>query len=145
MKWPKVKELSDIFEAENVWEGGKSGSWWLKQSATTPEELSALLTRVEERLPNLRDFILPENWDAEKARLIALGRPVPRYRGQRGPCTFATSVYGAENMLFLSFDDPALFARFSDVLGRAILARATLERACWSWTLTAPCWVPSSS
>jgi len=26
-------ELHDIFEAENVWEGGKTGSWRLKQSA----------------------------------------------------------------------------------------------------------------
>lgn len=126
LQWPKTKELSDIFEAENVWEGGKSGSWWLKQSANTPEELSSLLDRVEERITNLSEFMLPENWDEEKARLIALDRPVPRYRGQRGPCTFATSVYGSENMLFLSFDEPELFTRFSNVIGRAILARATV-------------------
>jgi len=123
-QWPAIKELHDIFEAENVWEGGKSGSWWLKQSAHTPEELAALLDRVEQRLQNLRDFMLPENWEDEKARLTALGNPVPRYRGQRGPCTFACSIYGSENLILLSYDDPALFARFSDVLGRAILTRA---------------------
>ena len=123
-KWPAIKELSDIFEAENVWEGGPSGSWWLKQSATTPEELSALLDRVEARLENLRDFMLPEHWESEKARLIELGCRIPRYRGQRGPCTFACSIYGAQEMLFLYFDDPELMARFSDVIGRAILARA---------------------
>lgn len=122
--WPSVKALHDIFEAENVWEGGKSGSWWLKQSASTPEELSALLDRVEDRLAHLRDFMLPENWETEKARLIALGSKVPRYRGQRGPCTFACSIYGPENLLFLAYDDPELFQRFSAVLGRAILARA---------------------
>lgn len=122
--WPKTKELSDIFEAENVWEGGKSGSWWLKQSANSPEELVALLDRVEERIVNLRDFMLPENWDTEKERLTALGLNVPRYRGQRGPCTFACSIYGVENMLLLFYDDPALFKRFGDVIGRAILARA---------------------
>ncbi len=124
MQWPEIKGLHDIFEAENVWEGGKSGSWWLKQSADSPEELATLLDRVEQRLENLRDFMLPENWEDEKARLTAMGKKVPLYRGQRGPCTFACSIYGSENLILLSFDDPALFARFSDVLGRAILARA---------------------
>ena len=124
LQWPEIKALHDIFEAENVWEGGKSGSWWLKQAADTPDELSALLDRVEVRIENLRDFMLPDNWDEEKARLTALGRPVPRYRGQRGPCTFACSIYGSENLLLLFYDDPDLFKRFSDVLGRAILARA---------------------
>lgn len=87
--WPPIKELHHIFDAENVWEGGKTGSWWLKQSANTPEELAALLDRVEQRLENLRDFMLPENWEDEKARMLGLGRKVPAYRGQRGPCTFA--------------------------------------------------------
>ncbi len=144
MKWPEIKGLHDIFEGENVWEGGKAGSWWLKQAANTPEELVALLDRVEARLENLRDFMLPENWDEEKARLTALGKNVPLYRGQRGPCTFACSIYGPENMLLLYFDDPKLFSRYSDVVGRAILARAKVldeeagftpetARRGWSW------------
>ena len=143
-RWPKIKELHDIFEGENVWEGGATGSWWLKQAADTPEELAALLDRVEGRLATLRDFMLPPDWEPEKARLTALGCRVPRYRGQRGPCTFACSIFGAENMLLLHFDDPALFIRFGDVIGRAILARArvldeeagyTPETAPrgWSW------------
>jgi len=144
MQWPAVKALHEIFEAENVWEGDQNGSWWLKQSASTAAELTALLDRVEARLANLRDFMLPENWDAEKARLNALGRKVPLYRGQRGPCTFACSIFGPENLLLLGYDDPALFERFSDVLGRAILGRARvldeeagLEpealKSGWSW------------
>ncbi len=123
-QWPEVKALHDIFEAKNVWEGGPNGSWWLKQSAHTPEELSALLDRVEKRLEDLRAFILPENWGSEKSRLTALGCTVPLYRRQRGPCTFACSIYGPENLLLLAYDEPELFARFSDVLGRAILERA---------------------
>lgn len=123
-QWPVIKELHDIFESENVWEGGATGSWWLKQSANTPEELSALLDRVERRLENLHDFLFPENWASEKQRLLGLGGKVPLYRGQRGPCTFACSVFGIENLLLLSFDDPALFRRFSDVIGRAMLERA---------------------
>lgn len=94
--WPEVKALHDIFEARNVWEGGPAGSWWLHQSANTPGELAALLDRVERRLENLRDFLLPENWDAEKARLTALGAPAPLYRGQRlGDGAPATAARGA--------------------------------------------------
>lgn len=126
MAYPEVKELRDIFEAENVWEGGKSGSWWLKQSARSPQALSALLDRVEKRLENLRDFLLPEDWEEGKKAWLDDGRKVRTYRGQRGPCTFATSIYGSENMMFLFYDDPGLFKRFSDVLGRAILGRAQL-------------------
>ncbi len=143
-RWPEVKGLHDIFEGVNVWEGGKSGSWWLQQAADTPAELSALLDRVEMRLAHLRDFMLPANWEAEKRRLTAQGLSVPLYRSQRGPCTFACSLYGAENLLLLYYDDPALFVRFSEVLGRAILARAhvldeeaglTSEKAQsgWGW------------
>ncbi len=143
-RWPNTKELHDIFEGENVWEGGKSGSWWLRQAADTPAELSALLDRVEKRLENLREFMLPENWENEKERLTGLGCNIPRYRFQRGPCTFACSIYGPENLLLLSYDDPALFSRYSDVIARAILARArvldeeaglTPETATkgWSW------------
>lgn len=123
-KWPEIKGLHDIFEGRNVWEGGATGSWWLHEAAHTPEELAALLDRVERRLDNLRSFMLPENWEAEKRRLEALGCKVPLYRGQRGPCTFACSIYGAENLLLLCFDDPALVKRFSHVLQRAILERA---------------------
>jgi uroporphyrinogen decarboxylase len=122
--WPPVKELHHVFEADNVWEGGASGSWWLRQSADTPAELAALLDRVEKRLEDLRSFLLPPNWESEKARLRSLGVRPPLYRGQRGPCTFACSIYGPENLLLLGFDDPALFERFSRVLCDAILARA---------------------
>jgi uroporphyrinogen decarboxylase len=125
-RWPQVKELHDIFEAENVWEGGAAGSWWLKQSAFDEASLAALLDRVEARLEKLRDFMLPPEWESEKARLSGLGLRVPLYRGQRGPCTFACSIYGAENLLMLYYDNPDLLRRFSDVLARAILARAAV-------------------
>ena len=124
--WPEIKTLGDIFEARNVWEGGANGSWWLHPSANTPEELTALLDRVERRLENLHDFLFPENWAAEKARLTALGLKVPLYRWQRGPCTFACSVFGSENLLLLHYDDSALMQRFSAIICRAILERARL-------------------
>jgi len=116
MQYPRVKELHDLFEAENIWH---DQSWWLQQSANTPDELEALLDRVEGR--DIRRFILPENWDEEKARLTALGVKPPLYRDQRGPVTFACSIFGAENLIFLIMEKPDLAARFSRVILNAML------------------------
>ena len=121
LAWPPVKELHDLFEARQEWH---SWSYWLQQAATTPDELAALLDRVEARLAHLREFILPARWDEEKARLQAAGVKPPLYRGQRGPITFACSIYGAENLIYLILDHPALAARFRDLILKAILARA---------------------
>jgi len=121
--WPEVKYLYDIFEGKNIWH---NESYWLQQSADNPDELAALLDRVEERLEDLRSFMLPENWEEKKEFLLGLGRKVPGYRGQRGPVTFAMSIYGVENLIFLCYDNPDLAARFSDVICRAILERARI-------------------
>ena len=118
---PTIKWLNDIFEAENEW---KAGSYWLHQSADTPDELAALLDRVEERLENLAAFMLPADWAEAKARIIASGGRLPSYRGQRGPITFAMSVYGVENLIFLIMDNPELAGRFRDLIARAILGMA---------------------
>lgn len=119
--YPARKQLHDIFEAENVWH---NESYWLKQSADSPDELAALLDRVEGRLENLRDFLLPAEWEAEKERLTALGVAPPRYRGQRGPVTFATSIFGVENLIFLLMDNPRLAERFSRLILESILGIA---------------------
>lgn len=116
--WPGVKSLADIFEARNVWH---DRSWWLQQSAHSELELEQLLDRVEKRLESLRAFILPENWDAQKVRLSALGCKPPLYRWQRGPVTFATSIYGTEPFLLLVLDNPDLAIRFRDVILKAML------------------------
>jgi len=119
--WPAHKKLHDVFEAENVWQ---AGSWWLKHSATNEDELKALLDRVEER--NIREFMLPENWAEEKERLTKLGVRPPRYRSQRGPTTFATSIYGSENLIFLIIDNPDLAARLRDNILRVMIEIATV-------------------
>ena len=118
--WPEIKGLHDIFEAKNRWEGM---SYWLTRSAGTPDELEALLDRVEHRIDNLRAFMLPDNWDREKARILGAGGSVSLYRGQRGPVTFAMSVYGVENLIFLIMDRPDLATRFSDLILKAMLTR----------------------
>lgn len=129
--WPEVKQLHDIFEAKQEWH---SWSYWIHPSANDEDELAALLDRVEARLENLREFILPENWDEEKARLNALGLKSPIYREQRGPVTFATSIYGPENLIYLLMDEEELAERFRDLIIRAMLERARIldEERGWS-------------
>ncbi len=119
--YPPVKGLHDVFEARNEW---RAGSWWLMQSAHGEEELAALLDRVERRNENLRDFLLPDGWDEAKERLMARGKTPSLYRGQRGPVTFATSIYGTEDLIFLLHDRPALAARFRDLILRSMLGIA---------------------
>jgi len=109
--YPAAKGLHDVFEAKNIWH---EGSWWLEQSANNEHELKALLDRVENC--DIRKLILPEGWDDAKARLLSRGIKPELYRWQRGPCTFATSIFGAENMLFLVLDNPSLAARFRDAI-----------------------------
>ena len=122
-RWPPIKELSDIFEAKNVWQ---DMSYWLRQSAHNEDELKALLDRVERRLENLREFMLPPNWEDKKARVMAAGGQPPLYRGQRGPITFAMSVFGVENVIYLLADKPDLAARFRDLILKAMLERARI-------------------
>ena len=117
--YPAVKGLHDVFEARHLWQGS---SWWLQQSARSTDELEALLDRVEQR--DIRSFILPDNWHEEKERLTKLGVKPPLYRGQRGPVTFACSIFGAENLVYLILDKPEIAARFRDAIIRSMLAIA---------------------
>jgi len=114
-QYPPHKTLADVFESRSVWH---ADSWWLEQSAHTEDDLRALLDRVDAR--DIRTFILPESWHEEKARLTARGVAPPLYRGQRGPVTFAMSVYGVENLIFLIMDNPDLAARFRDTILRVM-------------------------
>ncbi len=126
--YPSTTGLHGIFEAKNIWH---DQSWWLQQSASTPDELSALLDRAEKKLLKIREHLLPPEWEREKKRLMALGVKPPLYRGQRGPVTFATSIYGTENLIFLIMDKPDLAARFSSLMLKGMLeiARVMDEEA----------------
>ncbi len=125
-QYPAHKGLAELFEARNVWH---DQSWWLMQVANTPDELEALLDRVAER--DVRSFILPENWDERKAELMSQGIRPPLFRGLRGPVTFAMSVYGVDNLIYLIYDQPDLAARFRDAILKGILdiARVLDEEA----------------
>ena len=86
----------------------------------------ALLDRVDRKLENLREVILPANWESEKRRLMAAGSKPGLYRWQRGPVTFATSIYGPERFLMLVLDNPDLTIRLRDTILRTMLQIARI-------------------
>lgn len=108
---------------------------WLHSDIKTPQQLEAQLRKTEALLPNLREFILPDNWDAEKKRIYEQTghRPDPYWWGRRvrGPVTLAMSVYGVENTIFLLYDEPELGKRFFEDIKAVILeyARVFAEEA----------------
>ena len=140
---PRARTLADVFEARSEWRE-ETWSYWLHPSAGSEDELSALLDRVERRLERLRDFLFPYDRGARRGRDGPPGRKLAAYRHQRGPVTFAMSVYGAENLVYLILDNPDLAGRFRDLILRAILERARIideergeprpdTRGGWSW------------
>jgi uroporphyrinogen decarboxylase len=121
---PGRKHLFDLFEATNKW---NNDSYWLMHSASTEDELAALLDRVEGRLADrqrLRRTLFDDDWLRRRDRLLEVGKRPAAYRAQRGPVTFATSIYGVENLIFLIQDRPDLACRFRDAILHAIIALA---------------------
>lgn len=116
-RFPRLTEIGELFGCKRIWQ---SESWWLTEAAHTPAELSALLDRVD-RL-DVASHIYPDNWDAECARVFQQhGLRPSQPRSLRGPVTLATSIYGVENLIYLITDEPAMAARFRDMLKRVIL------------------------
>jgi len=124
--FPSPGGLHDVFEARQEWH---DQSWWLMSAANTPDELSALLDRVEAR--DVRKTIITPEWDEKKTKLLARGAKPELYRSQRGPVTFATSVYGVENFIYLLIEEEKLAARFRDAILRTMIeiARVLDEEA----------------
>lgn len=111
-EFPYVRRIGEVFEGKYIC---NSVAEWLEGSVSTPAELEKLLDRVEKL--DLREFILPDNWEREKKRIFETYgiRPQPM-RYIRGPVTLATSIYGTENLIFLILDEPDLAKRFSDTI-----------------------------
>ena len=115
--FPRIKTVGELFECERIWE---SESWWLLESAHTPQELADLLDRVEKL--DLRAAMFPDDWDSRCRQIHehwgirpVLGKSI------RGPVTLATSIYGSENLIYLVLDDRDLAGRFRDVIMRVAL------------------------
>ena len=121
-EFPYVKRIGEVFEGKYIHNGVAE---WLEGTVSTPAELEKLLDRVEKL--DLREFMLPPNWESEKKRIYEkYGIKPPLLRHIRGPVTLATSIYGAENLIFLIIDEPDLAKRFSDVICKVIMGMAEI-------------------
>lgn len=119
---PPIRGIGEVFGGRYVFDGNTE---WLKGSCSTPDELEKVLDRVEKM--DLREFILPPNWESEKKRIYEeYGRKPPLWRHVRGSVTLAMSIYGVENLIFLMVDNPDLAQRFSRVIGDVICGIAEI-------------------
>ncbi|MEG6611611.1 uroporphyrinogen decarboxylase family protein [Pseudoclostridium thermosuccinogenes] len=120
--FPPIRRIGEVFEGKYVHNGVAE---WLEGSCKTPRELEAMLDRVEKL--DLREFILPPNWEAEKKRIYeTYGKKPDLVRHVRGPVTLAMSIYGTENLIFLILDEPDLARRFSQVISDVIFKIASI-------------------
>jgi uroporphyrinogen decarboxylase len=121
-EFPYVKRIGEVFEGKYV---HNDIAEWLEQSVNSPAELEALLDRVDKL--DLREFILPPDWEKEKKRIFEKYgiRPSPM-RHIRGPVTLATSIFGIENLIYLIIDEPDLAKRFSDTILKVITGIAAI-------------------
>lgn len=120
--FPARRSIESAFECKNVFRGG---SYWLESECDTPQKLEKLLDRVEKL--DLYEFIFPENWEIEKKRIYEkYGKKPDTMRGIRGPVTFATSIYGVENLIFLITDEPDLAKRFSNAISDTLFKIKTI-------------------
>ncbi len=121
---PPYRQIGEVF-------GGRyeivNHTTWLHSDIKTVEQLERQLDFAER--VDLRDFVLPANWYAEKRRIYEAYGVKPRpFTHIRGPVTLATSIYGVENLLFLYYDTPELFTRFSNAIARVVHAYIDLFR-----------------
>jgi len=121
-KFPNCKRIGEVFEAKYFM---NNDTEWLEGSIQTPQELEKMLDRVDKN--DLREFILPANWESEKKRLFETYGIKPSVcRSVRGPVTLATSIYGIENLIYLYYDEPELFERFSKTIADVIIKSTKL-------------------
>jgi uroporphyrinogen decarboxylase len=119
---PPIKRIGEVFGGRYLWHAGTE---WLEGLREGPGALERTLDHVEKL--NLRDFLLPKNWEQEKNRVYnAYGiRPTPVH-GVRGPVTLACSLIGAEELIFLIMDAPELADRFAAAIADTIIGIARL-------------------
>lgn len=121
--FPAYREIGEVFGGKYVF----NGSMWLTESCSTPQELEKMLDNVERM--DIRSFILPDNWESEKKRLFETYGTKPRlWTHVRGPVTLAASIFGTENLIYLYYDDPDLFVRFSEMILKVIMEYVTIFR-----------------
>lgn len=127
-KFPPIKLHGEVFGGQYIY---KSDMYWLVSDIDTPQKLEKMLDRVERM--NLREFILPANWETEKQRIFEETgeRPSPWWYGHRvrGPVTLAMSIYGVENTIFLMYDEPDLAHRFFQAISDVLIGYIDIANA----------------
>lgn len=119
---PPIKDITEVFGCEHAMQGGTT---WVKQSCSNPQELETILDKIDNM--DIREFILPKNWEEEKRRIFEVyGRKPSLWRHVRGPVTLATTIYGVENLIFLIIDEPGLAERFSRTISDVIYQMAAI-------------------
>ena len=117
VEFPYVKRIGEVFASRYSY---VNHTEWLHRCVETPEELEALLDRVDKM--DIRSFMLPEGWEQQKKRIFEETGKLPHpMRHIRGPVTLACSLMGEENLIFLILDEPDLAKRFSDTIRRVII------------------------
>ena len=124
---PAYRQIGEVFGGKYVFDGN---TMWLRGTMQSTEDLQKKLKEVK-ALTNdpeaFRAFVLPKDWDIQcKAVYELYGKRPDQFTGIRGPVTLATSVFGTENLLYLYYDDEALFTEFADAIGDVVLAYVNL-------------------
>lgn len=124
--FPEIRRIGHVFGG--TYESGYKTGEWLHSPVKTPEALEAMLDRVDKL--DLHDFLFPPNWESEKKRIYeTYGMRPGLVHHVRGPVTLAMSIYGNENLIYLYYDAPELYRRFSASIKKVILEIARFTDA----------------
>jgi len=122
-EFPQVKQIGEIFGGSYDYIPGTG--IWLSHPMDSEEDLQRTLDSVDSL--DLRSHLLPSNWEEEKARIYETYGKKPSFtRHIRGPVTLATSLLGEENLIYLYYDNPDLFRRFSETIKRVVIDMFTI-------------------
>jgi uroporphyrinogen decarboxylase len=121
--FPYIKRVGEVFGGTYKFE--KEGGEWLFSGINSIPELEKQLDIVDNL--DLEDFMLPDNWEKEKQRIYETYGLTPNtLRWIRGPVTLASSIFGAENLIFLYYDAKEVFIRFSKSITKVAIKMAEI-------------------
>lgn len=119
---PYVKRIGEVFGGEYIM---YNQTEWLKESIPDAETLEKILDRVDRM--DLKDFMLPKNWESEKKRIYETYGVKPKPMHEiRGPVTLASSLMGTTNFLYFLVDEEELAKRWSDSIADVAIRMAEI-------------------
>ena len=115
--FPQIKRIGEIFGGRYTIHGG---SEWLESDIKTYKQLEKRLDEIDKF--DLREFILPPDWDARCKEIYNEHgiKPEPLHF-IRGPITLACSILGVENLILLLYEEPGLAERFSETMANVVI------------------------